>query len=498
LLRSRLLLNILANIFQVVGGAVLLFALYRYLTENLGVAAVGVWAVVMAATSLSKLADLGMTAAVTRQVAQCLAIDDTGGGARVIQTAFLSLLGALSVVLPALAFALPSVLSSVFVDSEVEDALRLLPYAVVSLGISVLSGILLSALDGVQWMRSRALIVVGAQAVLYTLAVVYVPQYGLVGVAAAQVVQGLITLVAAWILLKVRLPELPLLPYQWRRAEFLSMVGYGTKVQIGTVAILLMDPVTKVFFASFGGAAAAGYFEIASQAVSKIRALIVSANQALVPLVAGMSTDRSSSASELYTLNVRVLACTALPMFIIVYLLGDSLVSLLVTSDVEAAFHVGKFFRILLIAWLVNLIAAPAYFFNLGEGAVGVNAATHVASAVINILAGWGLGLAFGLYGVLVGYAFAVVVGSLCLAVEFTFRRRLFVWGAVAKENLGFVSIIIVVIFAQLGFSESFYSTAGGGSIVVWILIAVTGVCWWRHLLLRSLLGRIRFCKDSM
>ena len=46
--------------------------------------------------------------------------------------------------------------------------------------------------------------------------------------------------------------------------------------------MILFDSLTKVLMAKFGGATSAGYFEMA-QVVVKGRALIVSANKAIVP-----------------------------------------------------------------------------------------------------------------------------------------------------------------------------------------------------------------------
>ena len=46
--------------------------------------------------------------------------------------------------------------------------------------------------------------------------------------------------------------------------------------------MILFDSLTKVLMAKFGGATSAGYFEMANQVVVKGRALIVSANKAIV------------------------------------------------------------------------------------------------------------------------------------------------------------------------------------------------------------------------
>lgn len=67
---KRLSHNVAANVAQMLIGAALLFALYRYINDTLGAAALGVWSVVLATASASRLADLGLSASVTRFVAR--------------------------------------------------------------------------------------------------------------------------------------------------------------------------------------------------------------------------------------------------------------------------------------------------------------------------------------------------------------------------------------------------------------------------------------------
>jgi O-antigen/teichoic acid export membrane protein len=62
--------NAAANVLQALAGAALLFALYRYINTTLGVEQLGIWSVVLATASASRLADLGLSAGVTRFVAR--------------------------------------------------------------------------------------------------------------------------------------------------------------------------------------------------------------------------------------------------------------------------------------------------------------------------------------------------------------------------------------------------------------------------------------------
>ena len=74
--RRRISANVIASIAQVLASSVAFFLLYRYLLDQLGVAQLGVWSLVLATTSVSRIGDLGLSAGVVKFVAQALAQGD--------------------------------------------------------------------------------------------------------------------------------------------------------------------------------------------------------------------------------------------------------------------------------------------------------------------------------------------------------------------------------------------------------------------------------------
>ena len=64
------------TIAQVVVSSVILFFLYRYLLNTIGVAKLGVWSVVMAAASASRMSELGLSGSVVKFVAKYKAHSD--------------------------------------------------------------------------------------------------------------------------------------------------------------------------------------------------------------------------------------------------------------------------------------------------------------------------------------------------------------------------------------------------------------------------------------
>src|SRR5690606_15123104 len=139
----------------------------------------------------------------------------------------------------------------------------------------------------------------------------------------------------------------------------------------------------------FGGAAAVGYFEMANQVVLKVRALIVTANQAIVPRIAQVVEISPEKLNELYRQNVRIIIFFTLPVFGLLYAWAG-LFSWLLVGHVN---HQLMFLlQLNIVAWSFNLIGAPAYFANMGTGQVGWNTLTHFLMGFLNAGLGWLLG----------------------------------------------------------------------------------------------------------
>lgn len=411
--------NALANVLQVSASAGLLFLLYRYVNDSLGAAALGIWSVVLASASASRLADLGLSASVTRFVARYLALDQPQSASRLIETATLSLMLLLGVALPLLYYPLQKLLPVLLDVHHASEALAILPHALGSLWLTIVATVFQSGLDGCQRMDLRAWLVFLGQILMVSLAFVLIPEKGLLGLAWAQIGQGTFLLIAGWWLLRGRMRTLPWAPMHWSRPLFKEMLGYGANVQVATLLMLLFDPLTKALMAKFGGPSTTGYFEMANQVVLKIRAIIVAANQAIIPHVTEIAEINPERLMELYRKNLRVLIFISMPVFTVLYA-SSGIISWLLVGHVHA--QLLYLLQLNTVAWLLNLFAVPAYFMNLGTGQLGWNTLTHVIMGLLNAGLGWILGQKFGAEGVAIAYGVALTTGSFLLVIAFQQR----------------------------------------------------------------------------
>ncbi len=491
--KSRLGGNVAANLFQVIASAVLLFFLYRYINITLGPDALGVWSVVLATASASRLTDLGLSASVARFVAKYLARKEPSIAARVVETALISLVAISSIALSLLYWLLWFVLSYIFNGNHLADARALLPYALLSLWLSVIAITAQSGLDGCQRMRDRAILVISAQVLMIALAMALIPINGLIGLAWAQIGHAIFLILFGWYLLKRRLSLLGWIPTHWSWGLFKEMVGYGANIQAATLFMLLLDPFTKAMMAKFGGATAAGYFEMANQVVIKIRGLIVSANQAIVPHVASMSETIPDGIPELYQRNFRLIFLINLPGFSIIYA-WSGILSVGLVDDINSVLVV--FLQLSCMAWFINSFSGPAYFFNLGTGKIGWNTISHVLMGMLNVGLGAVGGSVFGMMGVAWAYCISIISGSVLLIWIYHNELEVSIIKPILSEsNLVVLLTTLLVVVGHFTWTENRdpkYYWVIAIALITLLMLIVT----WRHPLSRSymsgLLSRMR------
>lgn len=410
--------NATISVVQTVISALVLFLLYRYLINHLGPEELGLWSVILASTSVARLSDMGLTGSVVKFVARYRAQKADDQAAEVVQTAAISIALVMAVLVLAVYPLLDVVLKFAIPVESMPKALSILPWAVFSLWLGSVGGVFQSGLDGCQRVDIRNILMILGNVFFLIAAMWLVPRYGLVGLAIGQSAQGVGLVLASWILLRREL-VLPWLPSHWTKVKFKEMFGYAINFQITSIALLLFEPITKLLMSRYGGLTNAAYFEMASQLIGKLRALIISANYALVPAVAELCETAPEKVRELY-LKVYSLQFFVIVPFYAAVLIALPMISMLWIGRSEELFV--KFGQILVVGWGLNNLVSTAYFFNLGVGDLKWNTIPHVVMALLNVLLGFILGSTLGGLGVVISAMTSLVIAS-ALVLYFLHKR---------------------------------------------------------------------------
>jgi O-antigen/teichoic acid export membrane protein len=397
---------------EVAASAVVLFFLYRVIVGQLGVKALGIWSLVLATTSLGRLADLGTAAGLGRFVAIAGARQEKDKTIVYVETAIITnllLYSAIALVLWAPAYYALSLTTS---DEVLATARALLPFSLVSFVLIGVASASTGAIVGQQRSDQKSMIVIAGLVLQFLASVAFLPYGGLRGLAWAQIAQYALVISLGWTLFlrnnrgswTIRLPR------HWNREVFRELIGFGAKLQAATIISFLLDPTVKFLMSTYGGLEALGFFEMAQRLVMQVRQIIVMPNQVLMPGFAHLMETHPQRIEPLYH---RAMTLSLVGGFALLgsVALASPIVCYVWTGRVTPLFV--QFTVILAAAWFANLVAAPAYLLGVASGRIVWNLWGHLISLIGTLVAGILLGRSFGALGIAVGAGSMLALGSL-------------------------------------------------------------------------------------
>jgi O-antigen/teichoic acid export membrane protein len=480
--KKQILLNALTTFAQVVGSAGALFFLYRLLIRECGIERLGIWSLVLATTSVAMLASQGLSTSIVKHVAKYAARENAEDVSTLIQTALISMGLALAVVCVGLYPAAQWFLRFILPRPSFAEASAILPFALVSLWINVVAGILQAGLAGHELITLCNYVELSGVWSYLFLAWVLIRRFGLLGLAYSQTVVAVAVLLVSWILLRRRIPQLPFIPRRWDGKLFCEMAAYGFQFQFITASQAIREPVTKALLVKFGGLAMTGIYDLASRWVVTFRELIVQANQVLVPTISSLHEREPESIPVVYRESYRLIFFLAIPTFTFL-IVASPIVSLLWIGHYERIFV--YFVALLAAGWLVNVLCNPSYVVRLGTGELRWVATGCGATAILNAVLGAIAGRYWGGTAVVAASMFSLVAGYLIVTGSYHIENRVPFGQLLPKESAGIVLTSLagpLVILPHL-WPLPVYSllTAHMTAGAVAGIIAMMGIAMWIH-----------------
>jgi O-antigen/teichoic acid export membrane protein len=440
------LLNAATTFAQVIGSAVALFFLYRFLIRTIGIEQLGIWSLVLATTSVVTLANQGFSASIVKFVAKYAAWNRSEDVSVLIQTAVISMGLALGVFALALYPGAKWILKSVIPAGLLGEALAILPYAFATLWLNVVGGIFLAGLAGYELITQKNYVLFASAVLYWAFCIGFVPRYGLLGLAYAQLAQAVLAFVIVWILLRRINPHIPVLPHRWDRTFFREMFKYGATFQCITATQALREPVTKTLLAKFGGLVFTGFYDVASRWIFTLREVLVQSNLILVPTISNLKERNPSSIAAVYRESYRLMFFLAIPTFSFLIAIGP-LISHIWFGRYEPVFVV--FVALLGIGWLVNVLSNPAYTIDLGIGNLRWVLVGCSATGTLNLGLGFLAGKYFGGTAVVAASVISLASGYVVIVVAYHIHNGVGFSQLLPKESIAIVlsSLAGVLIF---------------------------------------------------
>ena len=404
--------NVLSSAIQTFASGLLLFILYRKLAHELGVASLGLWSLLNATVAAGRISELGISSCLSPFVAAALHDGDKKKAAADVQTAFFFVLATTGLVAMLAWWNREWLVGKIVPPESVATALEIVPALLTALVLSNVSAVFQSALDGCHRVDTRNHIQLFANILFSMVAYVMARPLGIKALAYAQLLQTIITTVSFWVAIRSLIDTLPWLPSRYSSREAGTIIRASASFQLNSLAAMLFEPATKLLIGKFGGLAAAGHYEIATQVIGKLRSIIVAANQALIPAIGALSksnadrgVDLKNSAEKLVSLILPICfggICATFPLFS----------EILLGHRSDELYHMGI---ILCFGWTINTLSVPIYFHNQATLNLRHNTLSHLLQSILNVLLGATLGIFFGTLGVVFSTAISLAAGAIYL-----------------------------------------------------------------------------------
>jgi O-antigen/teichoic acid export membrane protein len=388
------------------------FVLTPFVVDRLGLVQYGLWGFLGSVVSAAGVLDLGLGATFVRFIARYHARGETTVVARFVSLGALAYLG-LGVLLSPLALLFAPVIAHHLhlrpnlVATADHVFLLLFAYLFVSSSLAVLSALLTGTGD--LWLASFAGLV-GQVAYAIVVVGLLLNNRGLFALVDASFAQAVSTAVVCYVIARKRVGKVFGNPIHLGRSFFREVLSFGVWMQVNNVSALINLETDGIVIGAAVTVSDVGLYTIANRAALSTRILPLALLSALLPAASAAHAEGDDRLLRLLSLEgSRLLALVSLG-------LGGALVGLapvLLRTWLGHSYpRLEVILALLVAAYLVNNLTGVGTMMVQATGRPRLESEYAVLSTVLNVVATVSLVGPLGLYGVVIGTVFGVIVSS--------------------------------------------------------------------------------------
>jgi O-antigen/teichoic acid export membrane protein len=412
-LSAKIIRNVLASGLRSVLVAPVPFLMTPIILRKIGTAGYGTWAVFVAIGGLTSLADLGMVGTLSKHVAEYHARKDSEAMARLLSTG-LVIFGLLALVLVSVLWLGGSFVPALlFRGSPLQGAeiVVLLRFFLIVIGANILTLLFASVISGLQrldlvnWISAANIYCTALVGLILLLR-----GWGLRGLVCGQVCAAVLSLGMYVVTLRKLLPQTTFRSAHIDIVEAKKMFHFSLRLYVTQAAVAVQNQIEKFLLALFTGVAAAGWYDIASEAALKIRALIALVLGPVLPAASELDALQDEKRLEdLYFRAQKYLACFGIPTACYVAAISTRFVDLWLGPKLA---FLGIPLAILLSVNFWNLVTGPGFLINAGRGHLRPGMQSALMGIIVNVLVSVGLIYRWGFAGAVFGTAISIISAS--------------------------------------------------------------------------------------
>lgn len=446
----KIIHNVASGALRILFIAPVPFILTPLILHKVGPTGYGTWAVLVAISNLTSLADLGLLGTLSKYVAEYHAKRDFASLDRLLGTG-LAVFGILAVLVVSLLwFVSPYIVASLFHGSAIApvELLGLFHCLLVLVALNILMFPFSSVTSGLQRLDLTNLVSSGN--VLCAGASgggLLLLGAGLRGLLYGSIFSAALTVTLYALIVRRLLPQVALNPLNADLQEAKNIFNFSLQIYLTQGAAAIHNQIEKLYLGLFVGVVAAGWYDIASDVALKVR----SAPQLLLgPILPAASElearGQQDKLIELYYRTHKYLACVAVPLICFVVTISPRFVELWIGPNFKI---VVLPLRILLLVNFFNLTTGPGYLIFAGQRILRPGVYSALVGLGLNIPMSFVLIYLRGFNGALVGTSFSLITASAFFIYLFHRQTRnsfarLF-WEAYVKPVVYSIGLLILI-----------------------------------------------------
>lgn len=410
--RFRLKKNIYISVFSFLVNLSLTFICYKLLIIYDGIESLGLWSVLLAWSSLVRVADAGMGSSVLNYVSNINLDNDKRCAQEYIDTALI--LNTFTFFGLAILWyvAMSSFLMHIVESKHLIVANELLPIIFTTLFLSALQGTLISGLQAIHhgYIGSYLVVIGNVMQIIFVL--LLIKSHGLVGLAYAQLFQMVIVNIALFLFLRHFLAVNFTAKLKYSMVAVKRLFSYSIKMQIANVLNSIFEPVSKILCGQFGSLENLGFYELAYKTVSLTRNVLITGLYSSLPKFIYLIKNHPQDSIAFYKKSYETILKSTVIQSIVVVIISP-LISILWLGEIYSNFILYIFF--ISIGYFINSYGACAYNIGLATGVLKYNIATSAIILIVLVIFSCLLGYFYNTTGVVLSATLSLAIGGIII-----------------------------------------------------------------------------------
>jgi len=368
--------NIIWSLVNNIGISALTFFQYKIFLEEVGSHLLGVWSIIIAGVSFAKVAEAGMGSSIPKFMNEF----DRKNFGYLVGTALAIHVFSSAVILLALIYATPIFIEKFINNEDVAIAKKIADIAVPCFFVNSLAIFFVSILEAFQLFKIKANIYICAQLLYIFFALFMLKDIGVIALAWAQAIQVAFVLVSSVLAVVFFVDGAIFLKMRVKIFTLKKIYRHSLNSQLSNVGVVVFEPMIKIFIGKFGDMSSVAYYDIANQMVQKVRLIIVSSAQSLIPVFAERKAKEKSLSNNLLGEALKKSIFSSAVIFLALIVSAPLFLNFISPKDWQ------KIYLMLLLIFPVGILSSsfsPAYFFNSVVGVMSKNTISHMVNGFL-------------------------------------------------------------------------------------------------------------------